>query len=518
MTHPDFIDVQLERPFAIGPRPCNALATWFVAALAERALQAGSPASLPADALRRRIGNEAAYPMAVTRLFRLCEAAGVQIGWGPGGPAAPTGLSLHGRKHGPFWVAPGQARRLRFWLGERRLRLPALRQHLLAACADPETAAGTPAPTGDGRFWFSFLQARQQAEEGGSVPPAAALPSLSGLAALAQGPGADLQQAWALFALARQARRRDATGSAREALQRALAATEAQARQPRREAVRGLCHLGLAWCAYQDRRYGEAQALLDRGLKPAEGAVWQHNPRLRAERLNLQALLLKSRLSRPAGKPVATADAARVIAGFEEALVCAIEADSFTLVESIASNLGYAIWLLQLGAAGDAPDGEAQRVDAIRWLLLSEWYRRRHALAAGSLSNLLSVCRIARGGLPYAAPSATGTTTPLKLATLRQQLGPFGELLGVPPGSDDWSLVTSALLDEVRAQPEAHGRLETAGVMLEHLWQLCRRAHAAAGGVAPLLTELRCLVAAMNAVDRGFFAQELRSLEASGLS
>ncbi|WKB54674.1 hypothetical protein [Eleftheria terrae] len=539
------LDVQLARPFAIGTQPCNALAAWFVAALAERALRRPAGAPLPASLLMQQAGSKGGYPMAVTRLFRLCAAAGLQVGWGPATGVAPASLPLRGRSHGPFWLPVAEARRLRFWLGGRSLNLAGVRRHLQATTppADgPAAELAAAAPAAGASFWFAFLQARQGAEEGLPNRPggtAAGFGANAGLQALATQPGtSDLQRAWALFALARQARRRDDLLQAADALQQALRssgtgpqrpglhtgpnrpATE-PAEQARRDAIRGLCHLGLAWCAYQERRYPQAQSWLDRYFKPGSAPCWLHNPRLMAERHNLQALLWRSRLSSGRHARATAGEVARVFTCFEQALLCAIEADSFTLVESVASNLGYSTWLLKVAmAAPEAPAEDGTRVEAIRWLLLSEWYRQRHALAAGSLSNLLSVCRIARGGLPFASRGGHGASDPqplppLPLTALRQQLWPLGELLGAAAGSEDWSQVTAALLAEVRAQPQAHGRLETAGVLLEHAWQLCRRP-GAARQTGPLLDELRRLTASMNRVDRAFFELEQKALEAAG--
>lgn len=516
------ITLELERPSTLASLACGPLATWFVALLVARGRSVGSPRSVARAELRERLRTDGAYPMALSRLFATARAAGLEVGWGDAVGGDVSSCDPGRRGDGPFWITRATARAVRITCGGVTIDAAGLRRWLQSRATAARASVTDPDPidgAGPARFWFDLLLARQQTEEDGSLAPAASTarrrPPVQPLAALAAAAAQPLQRGWALFALARQARRRDDVAAARAALQQALESVRS-ASDPRSVALHRLCSLGLAWCAYQARDVPAAQRLLDRTFFNGS-ASWRDNPRLCAEVLNLRGLLRRTRLAARWPRGPADDDVADVLGDFEAALVAAIEADAFTLMEGVASNLGYSIWLLRVapGAAGDALAADARRLDAMRWILLSEWYRQRHALSGQSLWNVLSVCRIARGGLALGnaddAPAAERWAA-LPLAVVRRELAPLGDLLHAGDATAAWPDVTSRLLDELQAAPTAHGRLETAAVMLEHLWQLAPMG--ATSAALDLSRELRRRVASLAAADQVMFTRELARIEA----
>ena len=525
MTQTPFA-LELDRPSTLAGQACGPLAAWFIALLAMRARSSTGTRVVERSELRARLRTDGAYPMALSRLFAAAQTAGVAIGWGWPVGGDPSLCDPRHRRDGPFWITRATARRLRILRGGRPFAAAELRRWLQVRDSNPRASAAalaaTPA-TGPARFWFDLLLARQQAEEDGASPrdeaPARHRPDVPPLGLLADAATLPVQRGWALFTLARQARRADDLAAAREALQQAEQAVRTAA-DPRSRALRQLCALGLAWCAYQARDGSAAQRLLDRAFfSGGAGEGWRGNPRLCAEVLNLRGLLRRARLAARWPRAPADDEVAGVFDDLEAALVASIEADAFTLMEGVASNLGYSIWLLRVVPETSRPTtdaGHAIRLDAIRWILLSEWYRQRHALSGHSLWNVLSVCRIARGGLalsPVDDESPVDTSSSLTLSTVRRELSPLGDLLQARGTKATWLDVSARLLDELTEAPAAHGRLETAAVMLEHLWQLALSGTDRTAAVA-LARELRRRIADLAAPDRVMFERELPRIEA----
>jgi hypothetical protein len=502
------IDVQLQQPFAVGGRPCSRLAVWLLAATACRALE-GRGRVVSAAELAAQVASAAAVPMAVSRAFGLLGRCGVAVGWGPDVTQAPATLALRGRRRGPFWMPLQTAQRLRFLMGERPASAQELARFAGAAGAEaPRVAAPVrgAVEVGDLDRWYALLDVRQRSEEGGHGAGGTA-PAAHWLRELRYAPHERLAQAWARFHAARQARRAGDVAGARRGLQ-ALVRELQPAAGEREQAALALARIGLVWCDHQARRLREAEAgleLLSLEAQREDGAVWRMNSRIACEFHNLRALIVRARLLEGGPAPAARGALVRdVLADLRTALICAVESDSFTLLESVAGNLGYTLWLLEAWLPPEVAR-QGSRIEALRWMLLSEWLCQRHGLAAGSPWNLINVCRVARGA-GHASDHAAAA--PLPLARVRESLGLTASLLGPPAQVRQWVDVTAALAASARAADGDYTAVQQVAALVEHAWQL-----GATTGRAAELQRLRADVLArlprLAAVDRRFFRHEI---------
>jgi len=502
------IDVQLQRPFSVDGQPASRLAVWLLAALAERAAGDGRVATVSAPEVAAQLGSTAALPMALTRLFAVYRTASIEVGWGTEFDLAPATLSLRGRSRGPFWVAPHALARLRFCMGERAAT-PEEVARFAGRRADTGPAraavsAGTPLPlvADDLDRWYALLGARQRSEEEG---PTRCTGPLQALSELRLAPHERLARAWRQFFVARHARRAGELDDARRAL-RALVRELTGSADPREQVALALARIGLVWCDHQARRLTRAQAGLHQLSLEAEragGAVWRVNSRIACEFHNLRALVTRARLVEgriAAGERPAAVRA--VLADLREALICAVESDAFTLLESVAANLGYTLWLLEPWLPADVAR-QGTRMEAIRWILLGEWLCQRHGLAAGSPWNLINVCRVARG-----AGQAVGAVS-MPLARVREKVGVTATLLGVPGRVRDWIDLTATLAESALAADTDYTLAQQAAALLEHAWQL------AGAGRWDDFERCRAAVLArlphLAPMDQRFFRREIHS-------
>ncbi len=499
---PDPIDVRLDRPFAVGGRPCSRLTVWLLAITSLRS--ASSSPHVGLAEMTTQLRSPQALPMAVSRAFAALGQAGIRLGWGEDVSLDPDTLSLHGRSRGPFWLPPGEAGRLRFLLRSAPVAPAELRRFLgLAGQAGP-AGGGAGASLHDLDRWYELLDVRQRAEEGTAAPGDAMV--VRRLARAAAGP--DLSSAWAQLISARQARRAGDIAAARASLN-ALVRRVPRGHSPRHLAAHTLARIGLAWCDHQDRRLGAAVRRLQQltqETRSAEGAAWLHNPRVACEFFNLRALVARARLLEKPPVAGVSPKAGEVFDDLRQALVCAVETDAFTLLESVAANLGYTLWLLEPWLPPGLA-GRGGRLEAVRWMLLSEWLCQRHGLAAGSPWNLINICRVARGAGRAVGP---GTAAGFSLAELRSAVGPMASVLGVAQTVRDWIDLSATLADAAQRPGSGHSPLQRCAAHVEHLWRL-----AAAGRWKDARRQqaaIEALLPGLAGSDRKFFRAELQAV------
>ncbi|HEX6707177.1 MAG TPA: hypothetical protein VF169_20640 [Albitalea sp.] len=460
---PTTIDVQLQRPFTLQERACGRLVVWLLAATASRAGR-----GVGVQELAAQVASSAALPMAVSRLFATLDAHGVAVGWGDDATLAPATLPLRGRARGPFWLAPQTARQLRFRMGPRSATADELARFvgLAASPLRSPAAAAHPMAVDDLDRWYALLDARQRSEEGSGRRPTPLQP----LGELRLAPHERLARAWAGFFRARQARRAGELGEARRAL-RALVRELQPGADARERVALALARIGLVWCDHQARRLAAAEAGLRQLSLEAEGeggALWRINSRIACEFHNLRALVVRARLVDGGFATARRAMVLQVLGDLRAALICAVESDAFTLLESVAANLGYTLWLLEPWLPLDMAR-HGLRLEALRWMLLSEWLCQRHGLAGGSPWNLINVCRVARGAGHGAAHAPA---PPLPLARVRESLGTTASLLGVPARVPDWVDLTVGLADNAIAADSDYTPVQQVAALVEHAWQL----------------------------------------------
>lgn len=502
------VDVQLQRPFSVGGQPAGRLSVWLLAALAARSGVDGKANIVGAPELAAQLDSAAALSMALTRMFALYRAASIEVGWGANADLAPTMLSLRGRSRGPFWLTPQSRARLCFRMGERSAtpeelarftgrRIEVARMHAAAS-------AGTALPllADDLDRWYALLDARQRSEEEGQVRRTG---PMQALAELRLAPHERLARAWRQFFVARHARRAGELDAARRAL-RALVRELAGSLDAREQVALALARIGLVWCDHQARRLSRAHAGLHQLSLEADrpgGAVWRVNSRIACEFHNLRALVMRALLVEgriAAGERPAAVRG--VLADLREALICAVESDAFTLLESVAANLGYTLWLLEPWLPPEVAR-QGTRLEAIRWILLGEWLCQRHGLAAGSPWNLINVCRVARG-----AGQAAGTA-PMPLARVREKVGMTATLLGAPARVRDWIDLSATLAESALAADTDYTPAQQAAALLEHAWQLAGADRWA--DFESCRAAVMSLLPRLAPMDRRFFRREIDS-------
>ena len=499
------LEVQLERPFSVGGLPAGRLAVWLLAAIAWRSgagVEGGGHVS--AQEAAAQLASAAALPMALTRVFTALHPLGLELGWGSDSRLAPATLSLRGRSRGPFWLSAASLARLRFMMGGRRATPAELER--FAGLAGPRAQVAGPAPglADDLDRWYALLDARQRSEEEGGARHAR---SLQALAELRLAPHERLARAWRRFYAARGARRAGDVEAARRDL-RALVRELGRSTDAREQVALALARIGLVWCDHQARRLARAEAGLRQLSLEAErpgGAVWRVNSRIACEFHNLRALVLRARLVEGA-VPAAARPAAvrRVLADLREALICATESDAFTLLESVAANLGYTLWLLEAWLPPEVAR-QGTRLEAIRWILLGEWLCQRHGLAAGSPWNLINVCRVARGAGQLAANGGGARAIPL--ARVRETVGLTAALLGAPGQVRDWIDLSAMLAQSALAADTDYTPAQQAAALVEHGWQLAGAARWAA--FEECRGQALARLPRLAAMDRRFFRREL---------
>lgn len=499
------IDVQLQQPFAVDGRRCSRLMVWLLAATASRAL-AGSGGVVSAQELAAQVDSASAVPMAVSRLFGTLGQCGLAIGWGPDVTQQPATLALHGRRRGPFWMPLQTAGRLRFMMGERPASADEVACMVGAAGVVSRQATASArnsvADVSDLDRWYALLDARQRSEEGSSAAPA-----VQWLHELRYAPHERLAHAWARFHAARQARRAGEVTQARRGLQALVRGLQPAAGE-REQAALALARIGLVWCDHQARRLAAAEAgleLLSLEAQREGGAVWRMNSRIACEFHNLRALIVRARLLEGGPAPAARPALVRgVLADLRTALICAVESDAFTLLESVAGNLGYTLWLLEAWLPPEVAR-HGTRIEALRWMLLSEWLCQRHGLAAGSPWNRINVCRVARGA-GHAADHAVAP--PLPLARVRESLGVTASLLGPPAQVRQWVDVTATLAASARAADSDYTAVQQVAALVEHAWQLAGMAGRGAE-LQRVRAEVLARLPRLAGVDRRFFRHEI---------
>ena len=296
-----------------------------------------------------------------------------------------------------------------------------------------------------------------------------------------------------------------------------------------------MSEIGLAWCDHQDNRSTAALMRLEQMSDRFEGdaASLRLSSRLAAEYFNLRALARRALLL-GASHEQPEQDAVQVLRDMQLALVCAVETDSLTLMEAVASNLGYSLWLLA-PSLQQRVGADAGRRLAVRWILTGEALARRHGLGSGSYWNIIYICRIARGAVVGAADMDEATQSESQidwrsriwsLADLRAELAhdegdasdpavrelhALCELL-LPPSLPDWFALTGRMLGAVSedAGDPTISPIQRCAAMLEHLWQLVL--HDRAKEAAELRRKLESQLAALQVAQRKYFRADLARL------
>ena len=544
------IQIALEAPWTLGDVAASRFAVLLLLALAV-ARRAGQP-TVPVYSLHFAGQTGTAFPMALSRAFKQFAQAGISVGWGRNARADASALSVRGRVHGPFWLARGELERLTFCVSGKRIT-PAVQKSLLARMSGmAQSTAESTLGEGLGKQleeqlerWMRVFVLRQSAEEGRLSLPEV----MDGFSRVhhrdVPDSNGDASPLWALnlqARYARLARKGDEARALYKELRRrcrsaALKRGDDDSFQ-RLPVLDAMSEIGLAWCDHQDNRSAAALMRLEQMSDRFEGdaAALRLSSRLAAEYFNLRALARRALLL-GASHEQPEQDAVQVLRDMQLALVCAVETDSLTLMEAVASNLGYSLWLLA-PALQQRVGADAGRRLAVRWILTGEALARRHGLGSGSYWNIIYICRIARGAVVGADDAAdvneaTQSESPIdwrsriwSLADLRAELAhdegdasdpavrelhALCELL-LPPSLPDWFALTGRMLGAVSedAGDPTISPIQRCAAMLEHLWQLVL--HDRAKEAAELRRKLESQLAALQVAQRKYFRADLARL------
>lgn len=540
------IQIALEAPWTLGYVTASRFAVLLLLALAV-ARRAGQP-TVPVYSLHFAGQTGTAFPMALSRAFKQFAQAGITVGWGRNARADASALSVRGRVHGPFWLARGELERLTFCVNGKRIT-PAVQKNLLERMSGATQSAGE-CTVGEGleeqlERWMRVFVLRQSAEEGRLSLPEV----MDGFSRVhhrdVPDSRGDASPLWALnlqARYARLARKGDEARALYKELRRrcrsaALKRGDDDSFQ-RLPVLDAMSEIGLAWCDHQDNRSAAALMRLEQMSDRFEGdaAALRLSSRLAAEYFNLRALARRALLL-GASHEQPEQDAVQVLRDMQLALVCAVETDSLTLMEAVASNLGYSLWLLA-PALQQRVGADAGRRLAVRWILTGEALARRHGLGSGSYWNIIYICRIARGAVVGADDMAdvAGAAQSESLVDWRSRIWSLADLraelahddgdasdpavrelhalceLLLPPSLPDWFALTGRMLGAVSedAGDPTISPIQRCAAMLEHLWQLVLHDHALAA--AELRRKLEAQLSALQVAQRKYFRADLARL------
>ncbi|QIL71853.1 hypothetical protein G7048_16715 [Diaphorobacter sp. HDW4B] len=539
------LQIALEAPWTLGDVAASRFAVLLLLALAV-ARRAGQP-MVPVYSLHFAGQTGTAFPMALSRAFKQFAQAGITVGWGRNARADASALSVRGRVHGPFWLVRGELERLTFCVSGKQIT-HAMQKSLLVRMSGTAQSA-SECTVGEGleeqlERWMRVFVLRQSAEEGRLSLPEV----MDGLSRVhyrdAPDSSGDASPLWALNLQARYARLARKSDEARalyKELRRrcrsaALKRGDDDDSFQRLPVLDAMSEIGLAWCDHQDNRSAAALMRLEQMSDRFEGdaASLRLSSRLAAEYFNLRALARRALLL-GASHEQPEQDAVQVLRDMQLALVCAVETDSLTLMEAVASNLGYSLWLLA-PSLQQRVGADAGRRLAVRWILTGEALARRHGLGSGSYWNIIYICRIARGAVADADTDADGETPSMPLEHLRARIWSLADLrtelaqghgeeddpavrelhslceLLLPSSLPDWLTLTARMLAAVSedAGDQTISPIQRCAAMLEHLWQLVL--HDKAVAAADLRRDLEMQLSVLQVAQRKYFRADLARL------
>jgi hypothetical protein len=503
------IAIELGSPAQVQGEPARHQSLWLLLRL-WLAAQSGQGWVREAQ-LREQYANARNLRMIVSRAYRDFARWGLRVGWGTDRARDPDLLPLTGRNRGPYWLAEGEAARLRIVLHGEPAGADAVMAWLGAVSAVRSDEGGDAIDAAalakaSPAYWHAWAGARRDMLDGrlildrehgalGGYRRAQTLTDDPWLRALAL-----LQQAMVW----RRAGNADAARAVLAELDRHWHDEQA----PEHAWLGAMAAIVQAWCAYAGRDPEAARQILRQATEdPRWVGLFQYHPRVRCEHANLQALIHRSMaLDERVDREERTAAARTAVRYYRAAMALANEAELFDAAASTASNLGWSLWLfercgLDLGDA--AADGHP-----MVWIGLAAWLTGRHGVGGGCW-NTIYLLRMARGGGPETAHprlEAFRRWPVMTTEAFRALIAPIALAVEWP----DWRTLATSVQADVDAGRLQVDALQRANVLLEVAWyeahdgDLARSADAAA--------RLRRRLRELTPADRLFFRDALRRL------
>jgi len=511
------LHIELTAPQAVNGKRAPYQSLWLLVRLYyARRFEAASGIVRLAD-LRQQFTDTRSLRMFISRAFKDFARWDVQVGWGEDVAADPRFLNQDRRSQGPFWLQENEAGGIRCLVDGQEATQAELSRFLGLKKAEEAPLTARMPLRAD--YWLAFAAAQQDLRQGRLLSALADLRAggqpgaLAGFKRASTLAGNPLQHALAALGEAQVWRRLDDLDAARKTL-RQLRRVLKEGRADEGGYLDGMEQILTAWCAYNERDLPLAEALLDamRRTEP-RATVVRHHPRIRFEWHNLIALLKRDRALDAGEFSLRQAAMGAAMKHFAIALDAAFELGSFDAAQQVTANIGMATWLFACeGLAG--PQGlPSVRVEALRWLLLSEWLCHCAGLSGQSAWNAIFLMRIARGDQPPMGQPAVRVFRayrPMTPAEVAAQLTDGGLFEAGPPLADTWRAMAEQLLARQRRSETRYGLLLRCSLWFEHAWYAAHEGDldAASHSLAQLDAELPGLPAR----DRAFFTKARHTL------
>jgi hypothetical protein len=498
------IEIELGTTSKVQGRPARPQSLWLLLRL-WLAAQSGEGWVREVQ-LREHVAGARHLRMVISRAYADFARWGVRVGWGTDRERAPEVLAVAGRNRGPYWLASGEADRLRIRLHGRPADVDAVRAWLGTPDAQGDAAAAVGAHNiASPAYWHAWAGARRDLLDGRLIVDSThgALAGYRKAQSLA--PDAWLQA----LALLQQAMvwRRAGNADAARAVLAELDRHWHDEQAPEHAWLGAMAAIVQAWCAYAGRDPQAAQQILKHAAQdPRWHGLFQYHPRVRSEHANLQALIHRSDALDERRSLGERSESARIaLQYYRHGVALSNEAELFDSAASTASNLGWSLWLfarcgLNVDNAGDRP--------ALAWIALAAWLSERYGVGGGCWNSIYLLRMVRDGGpqIPHPERAKFRRWPVLTPAQFRAQVAPIA--LGAQWPS--WLALANARQAEVDAGTLQVDALQRANLLLEVAWYEAHEGDAerSAAAIARLRRRLRELAPA----DRVFFRDAIRLL------
>ncbi len=468
--------------------------------------------------LRQQFTDSRSLRMFISRAFKDFARWNIPVGWGEDAAYDPRFLNQDRRSQGPFWLPPDASDAMACVAGG----VPATQAEILGFLGmkrKPDTVEPAPIPM-PADFWIVLSAAQQNLrqgrllamldEQGAIGRQCGALAGFKEAESLA---GNRLQLALSALGVAQVWRRLDDLDAARNTL--------AQLRRVLKEGgadeggyLDAMEQILTAWCAYSQRDLALTDALLA-AMRHAEprASVVRHHPRIRFEWHNLMALLKRAVALDSGPLPIRQAAAGEAMRYFATALDAAFEFGSFDAAQQVAANVGMATWLFAGQELVAGHDATGARIEALRWLLLSEWLCHCAGLTGQSAWNAIYMMRIARGDCASVERPTLATfraQQPMQPAQMMNHIDNAPWLDATTLLASSWLALAEQLLARQKHGESRFSLLQRCGLWLEHAWYAAHASDVIAATQS--LTHLDREMAQLPASDKAYFHAERRCL------
>ncbi len=489
--------------------------------LRHRESQSSSPVS--AAELAALFPNALHLRMVISRAFVDFARWGIRVGWGEQMEAIPELLDTRNRNRGPFWLPAAAFIQITIARGTRTATLSDVRNFLQLADDDRQTSLAEQAtrqtslaeqatrPTtrkiparslaAPPEFWSEFAIAKRAQLDGHLIIDGThgALAGFRRLHALSSDPE---HQAFALLQQAMVWRR---AGNPEAATNELKAMKLQLQRMHAPHWLEAMANVVQAWCAYANRNVARAERVLLAAERNTRLAVFfAHHPRVQSEQANLHALLQRARALNDVLNLEFRKQAAHdALSHYQRALTLACEAELFDIATSVASNLGWSIWLFARCGLSSASH-EAQTL-ALQWIGLAEVLNAQHGSGI-NLWNQIYLLRIVRNGGPVQTRPKLRPFQQHSIISAKQ----YAQMGAQSVNKRSWlSLIQNldAQIEQGKLQVDA---LQRANVLLELAWYEAHEGNLAAARTAVARLTKRLIELVQS--DRDFFRSAVRCL------